>query len=907
LKRIYLLVICLGLTLLTVGCASSTQKTTTTTTTGSSSQLQVTSPATSPTIDAGQAVTITANQAVLWSLENATGFGKASGALSNTSSPSTTVTYTAPTTVVTSNGCTTCQGQVSVVATSTTNSAQSASIIVFVNPPLALNTNLSTNTDCSYVPTTGNNNGTVGTSYIATTGFNNYLRVSGGTGPFTYSVSTGSLPIGLSLGSLPVGSTSCSTGCAYLYGTPSSVGCSQFQIQVTDATGANATTTLPTFVVITPPPLKVETIDYTDWVQGVPYPPVAFTVSGGQPPYTWSADPNSPLPSSLNLTTVKNNSAVAYLSGTPTMSPLGVPDLIVTDSQTPYPATDVVNTATTSGGIHLNQALDPPQAPCTPYLNSESGESDPTYNSTMLGNYAFVLHGFDTNGPVVVAGSFIADGAGNVTSGVEDITRSTGAGSQSDVTVSGSYTVFGQPGSNQASFGQVGCVTLKGGSGASAFTNTFAISLGGCSTTLDTGLGDCKANSQGVSGVFTTGRMMEFDSTGTLVTGILRQQDTSAFSGGPSGLYAFGLTGFDTAGKRYAAAGSVNASSGAFASGAADINDGGAVQSALTGGTGSYSMDSTDGSTTGRGTATLSVGSASLDLAFYVVSAHEVMLASTGTPSAANPVVSGEAITATGPFGTGSLQNSHMFHTAGIAPTGPDVSIGILSFDGVGDVTGTQYEDQAATLGTTSLSGNYNVNSSTGRVSFVASQTNPQSLGDHPLVIYPIPVPSTLTRQDCVNLASCVTGFVVSTDESAQGGVLEFQTPGQGPPPPFSIQYVEGYYFYGTDEILSLVTPLLNGASNANPNGAGYSGVQTSNYSTDSFYCVEQQSNNPLQPPCVLLHPNELISLGGTYSVNSNGTGSIGSETVAVTNGNVIFYIDESPINATPSVIVEEQ
>jgi hypothetical protein len=55
------------------------------------------------------------------------------------------------------------------------------------------------------------------------------------------------------------------------------------------------------------------------------------------------------------------------------------------------------------------------------------------------------------------------------------------------------------------------------------------------------------------------------------------------------------------------------------------------------------------------------------------------------------------------------------------------------------------------------------------------------------------------------------------------------------------------------------------------------------------------------------LQPNEAISPSGTYSVNSNGTGAIGGETVSVTNGNVIFYIDESPLNLHPSVMVIEQ
>jgi hypothetical protein len=525
-----------------------------------------------------------------------------------------------------------------------------------------------------------------------------------------------------------------------------------------------------------------------------------------------------------------------------------------------------------------------------------NGVSDGTYNSSMQGSYAFLLRGFDANGAVTIAGSFTADGAGNVQTGVEDITRTTSAGSETGVSISGSYTVFQQQ-SDTNTFREVGCVTLTDSSNS---TNTFAFTLGGCSTTVDPTSGQCLANSQNVAGVFTTGRMIEFDDTGTRVSGILRLQDNSSFSTGLSGSYSFGLSGWDSSGSaptRYAAAGSFGTGSGTLTSAAADIDDGGVLQSALTGGTGSYTAID---STTGRGTATLIVGTASYNLAFYLVSAGEVMLATTGTPSAANPLVSGEAIAAPGPFSAGSLQNSHMFHIAGLAPGGPDASIGILSFDGISNVSGTQYGDQAGTLGTTSLSGSYTVNAATGRVAFLPSSTNNESLGDHVLVAYVVPVASTLTRQDCIVLASCVTGFLVGTDQTAQAGLLEFQTPTTAPPPPFSTVYVAGYYFYGTDEGLDTATPLIDGASIANPTGSTYGGVQSVSYASSSFYCVQE-------PGCTLLLPNEAISPSGTYSVNSNGTGTIGGETAAVTNGNVTFYIDESPINSHPSVMVIEQ
>jgi hypothetical protein len=884
-KRFHLAGLCVVICLLLAHCSNGNTPSTITMT---GSGFQIVSPATSPAIDVGDTVTITASAPAMWSLQALTS-NLPVGTLNNTTSASTSVTYTAPSSVMAT-------AEVSVVATSASNSTQSASIGVVINPTVSLNafsTHLTNNTSCQYTFANGNpnNDGAVGANYAAEGTSKGLLTVNGGTAPYSWALVSGSLPIGLSLGSMQSG-TSCSTSCAYLYGTPVSAGCSQFQVEVTDATGATATS--PTYyVVITPAPLKVQAPDYIDWYAGVAYPPTAFSVSGGTPPYAWSVNSSALLPPALTLTTPPQDTAMAYISGVPSALPTTTPGLIVADSETPYPAIGTVNLNQNSGA----QFLPSPQSPCTPFQNN--GVSSGTFNGNMTGSYAFLLHGFDANGPVAIAGSFMADGAGNVQTGVEDILRTTISGSLADDAVTGTYSVFQQQSDNNT-FREVGCVTLKD---SASNTNTFAFTLGGCTGLTDPTSGECLANAQGVAGVFTDGRLIEFDNTGTSASGILRQQDSSAFSTGLSGSYSFGLSGWDSSnspGTRYAAAGSVNASSGSFSSAAADINDGGALQSALTGGSGSYTIDSTTDAQNGRGTATLSVGSAAFNLAFYVVSADEVILATTGASSAANPIIGGEAIASVGPFSTLSLQNTHMFHSTGVAPTGPDANIGILSFDGVSSVSGTQYEDQAATIGTTSLSGSYTVNAQTGRFAFVPSTTNAQSLGDHPLVGYAIPVSSTLTRQSCIVLADCVTGFLVSTDQTAQAGLLEFQTPSLAPPPPFSAVYVEGYYFYGTDEGVDPATPLIDGASVANPTGTMYGGVQSTNFTSNSFYCQQE-------PDCVLLHPNEAISPSGSYSVNSNGTGTIGGETVAVTNGNVTFYIDESPINAHPSVIVVEQ
>jgi hypothetical protein len=312
----------------------------------------------------------------------------------------------------------------------------------------------------------------------------------------------------------------------------------------------------------------------------------------------------------------------------------------------------------------------------------------------------------------------------------------------------------------------------------------------------------------------------------------------------------------------------------------------------------------------------MTVGSSSLDWVGYVVGSHEVMLATSDTPSAGHPIVGGEAISSGTALNMASLANSHMFHISGVSSGKADVSIGSLTFDGIGSFTGTEFEDQSGTLGNASLSGNYIVDSGTGRTVFQTSQQG-QNLGAHPFVAYIIPVPSSLSRTSCsANQASCVTGFLVGIDSSAQDGILEFQTPTVAPPPPFINQFVTGDYVFGTDQALTAGTPTLEGDAYAAVNnnsttsgtlkGLGGGPILQDVAFGDPSYC--------LQSGCYLLLSGEALT--GTYSVSTNGTGSFGNGKVSVTNGRVVFYIDESSLSLDqgstvldpqPSIVVAEQ
>jgi hypothetical protein len=366
-----------------------------------------------------------------------------------------------------------------------------------------------------------------------------------------------------------------------------------------------------------------------------------------------------------------------------------------------------------------------------------------------------------------------------------------------------------------------------------------------------------------------------------------------------SGLYAFGLSGWDSAGKHYAAAGSMSAASGAFSAVAADLNDGGTLASTLTGGSGTLGAFDSNG----RAAGTIGVGSASFGVALYLVSQNEAMIASTNLLSASHPIVSGEAIGTAGPFSAASLQNTHIFHLGGVSGTSPDVNIGWVTFDGISAFNGTDFENQASTLGKTTPSGIYTVDANTGRTTFNASGTSLNF--DHPFVAYILPPPSSLTRATCAVPASCITGFLVGTDSTAQDGILEFQTSIAPPPPPFNNQYVLGDYAFGVDEALDNLTAAGEGFATATANSGSLTsgslspGLQDYNFG-DPNYCL--QSN------CTLLVPEE--EFAGSYTVNTDGTGTFGGyngETVAVTNGRTIFYLDESPLNLHPSVMVGEQ
>jgi len=906
---------------------------------GTPAGLQFTSPTASPTINLGQSVTLTVNEGVTWALTSPSGFGQPVGQLANVTSSS--VSYVAPP-VGTQPSCSASNppatpAQALVVATSTSDTTQSATMAVLISqdlpcvaPPFLYATG------CPAA-------GTVIPPSLTTGGANNQLSQVGvytsfsvydggaattppspwGVPPFTWQIVSGSLPAGLTL------AAGTDTSNVVISGTPTAPGCSTVGVEITDSTGVASAATTYNIVVI-PPALKVAVPTYPFSFSytygnnpGVPYQPVALSTSGGQPPYFWSQDVNSYLPSGLTVTASPSSTATQIVSGTPIPgadtgsngttagTDIGAFPTVfyVNDSQQPYPAFGKAGMGNMTDSLLPQFCAYAGDIQPTPTNGGMLGGNSVPGASYLKGQVAFMLHGFDANGPVVIAGSVTLKGDGTIAGGEEDITRSTGTKSLSILSAGSSYTLGVVPNTFVANITNYsrGCMNLADSAGT---TTTFAFTLSGCSNhytendLTSTGRDACGMTQSGgvnaAAGNFTSGRVIEFDDStgqGTRASGILRLQDPTSFSSAPNGPYAFGMSGWDATAGHYAAAGSFTSGSGTLTSVVADINDAGTLQSALTGGSGSWSSVDSNG----RSTGSLSVGNATYDLALYVVSKNEVLMATTDALTASHPILGGEGITTATSFSNNSLQNKHIFHIGGLAASGPDVSIGVLSCDGFGNVSGTAYQDQAATLGTTSISGVYAVDANSGRTAFSAPAQG-QSLGAHPFVAYLIPAAANLGRSSCSNPANCVTGFLVGTDSTAQSGVIVFQTPPIGPPPPFSNRFVQGDYAYGTDETLDARTPSIEGgvtpqASASSTTSGSFNGEQQDFSSGDVSYCM--------QPACLLLIPEETLT--GSYSVNTDGTGTFGGGTVSVTNGNVTFYIDESPLHTHPSVIVMEQ
>jgi hypothetical protein len=434
------------------------------------------------------------------------------------------------------------------------------------------------------------------------------------------------------------------------------------------------------------------------------------------------------------------------------------------------------------------------------------------------------LKGFDSNGPVLMLGNFTPNGVGGVTGGSEDVNNSAGLQSALTINPSGSSYTLGAD--------NVGCLTLLNSNGTAT---TFRYAL-------------ANANN---SGLFTKGLMIEFDDSngsGTSASGIMRLQDTSSFSTGLSGMYAFLFSGNSSAPGRFAAAGSFTASGGNIANLALDYDNAGAIGTNLTGGNGAFST--ADGS--GRGTASFAATGYALNTIYYMVNSTEALFA-TSDPLAISPVAAGEALATVGPFSTGNLSHNYIGHGMGLSLDGPVAAITAASFDGSVNINGGMLiQDRGGALSTWVVHGAYTVDSATGRAFFTGN--------------FITPVGYLVTGH------AGVSAFLLGQDFPATSGVLE---------PLTALTPATGAYSFGTEEVADRMSNTRVGTVSVQL--GSFTGTANTRNSTVPFLVMDK----PI--------PSSAYSF-------SNAMGMFGPFTDAVTTGSAIYYIDESNNDAHPSV-----
>jgi hypothetical protein len=318
-------------------------------------------------------------------------------------------------------------------------------------------------------------------------------------------------------------------------------------------------------------------------------------------------------------------------------------------------------------------------------------------NRSLSGPFAFSYTGNDSAGFLAVAGSFIADGQGNITSGIEDVD----------------------------SF-------LVGVSTGLAFTGTYVVGPDGRTTaTIDTGHG--LATWQFALTTNQHALMIRFDNNDAgSGSGTLDQQNLNDLITSPTvvtGPYAFSASGTDASAafKPMALAGEFTSNgSGAIAASGSmfDVNDGGTVTTQSPTAAGSYALD-TANSGTGRGTITLpGTAGNQLEFAFYVIdSTHLHIVEIDSKAFLAGDVYAGA---------TGSFAGTYVFTAGGTSTTGSGKAYaegGDFISNGSGSLTGGAFDINNGGTGTvttdTSISGGtYAVNGTTGRIDLKLSGTS---------------------------------------------------------------------------------------------------------------------------------------------------------------------------------------
>jgi len=829
-------------------------------------------PNTAQTVDQGQIIQFSAvlgndsgNHGVTWKPLTGTGCaGTGCGTLTNVTK--TSVTYTAPT-----NSSVALTVSLEAVANADSGVTVTTTIDV-VLPPTFTTTTLP--------------NGSNGVNY------SQQIVVTGGVTPLVFSVvcpnQNSCLPPGLTLNQ---------TG--NLVGVPTTAGTYNFYVKATDRGGIqvpnqlpplSVTSTLFTVTINPPTALSVTTTTLPPGYIGQPY-SATLAAKGGVTPYTWTIPANG-LPPGLGL-----NMSTGVISGTPTtvgsypfvatVQDSAVPPQTATSGtlvisvQTPQPlqattaplpngmtASPYSGTLTATGGIQpYTWSVVTGQLPAGLILNAQAGTitgtpiltgtsiftvqvqdnskgaggpaqatqqlqitvTTGTTSTNMLidGSYSFLFNGFDNNGTVLIAGNFSADGNGNILSGEEVINRVNPGGTTYGVV---SATLTGTYALGTDGRGTMHLIATN--EKTAIFTANYLIAI------------DSATNLH----------MIENDTTGntgvgiTHGSGIIKPAVGTFSAANFSGNYAFEFNGRDYLAAPEVLAGTITADgSGTLSPGMADLNDA-SVYSAQISLIGNFQVFSANS----EGEAELTFqpfagATVILTFDFFFASPSDIFFIETDAATASNtfPRLSGEVVlqnTST-QFNNTVLQGSGVVTGTGLAGSNSTVFAGLLASSlGDGNATLSYTQNNAGTVTTNPSSGSYQVQSN-GRVGFT-------NLGSRLAAAY---------------LTGPNQGFIIGSDSAVTYGLLEQQTGA-----PYSASSIQGSYaLFAPKEADTNVVNMLGQLA---ATGAG-----TISGTLDEFI-----------PPST---PSTGQALSGTYTVTSDGSGTMTPNQLSGFPANLVLYV----------------
>ncbi len=687
---------------------------------------------------------------------------------------------------------------VTVHATSVDYASESSSIQILVEPTVAITT--------TSLPA-----GNYGSPYSAT------VNSIGGVGPFSWSIISGSLTSGLSLEASNSSSVTIS-------GTPTAQTNSNFTIQIKDSTGAVATQQL-SITIGAPLPLAVSTLSLPNGSINVAY-SETLQATGGVPPFSWTIFSGS-FPPGLALGTD------GTITGTPTQIGDFSFTVEVSDSENP------ASKATKALSITV----------------SNLGALD--------GNYAFEFNGFTSTGSAIsVAGSFTADGEGNITNGVEDVN-----------------------GTNATPKNQT-------------FTGTYTVGADNRGTLTFSSLTNPPVYAFSISSTGFHGRLVEFDSSGTRGSGDMEFRTVSACTAGTfNGYYAFGLVGQQIAVSGISAAGP-DVIVGSFSAA-------GAIPPGTSGSIGPGELDANtpvrvttqDDSVSGSFQATsqathcsMSISSTvqTMNFSVYPISSSESFMVETDTVNSTTPVLTAGTIQQQvgAPFVAGPGQmftGTSVAALTGFFPSGntyvPDIGLMVLSGTGTSSFTMNAIENEAGNVTPYQIEGTFEQADAYGRV-----ETN--------IITPPFAPVFYMINQ---NTAYCLGELLNQSQPNPFFGVVQPQSTG-----PFSASSIAS--------TTSFVEGTTAPSEPAVQDVSGFAQFTDTNSTTGTLAGTEDQSTSKAN--------NAAQNVAGTYTITNSaaGTGTIAFTAPGVASGayvivspSEVLMITTTTSDADPTIFIFQQ